>query len=80
MHTSDKVCDPVNVLTFAELRGDVQEEVSATFQHTLTLQGGVGRPAPLAAAGTSTLHAVIITACRGTSNDLKHSTDRVTRR
>lgn len=47
---------------FANLRGGFQEVVPATFQHTLTLQGGVGRLAHMALSWTLTLSAVIITA------------------
>lgn len=42
--------------------GGVQEVLSATLEHTLTLQGGVGRLALLALSGTLTLHTVIVTA------------------
>lgn len=49
-------------LTFADLRGGIQEVVPATVQHTLALQGGVGLLAPSAAAGTVALHAVIVAA------------------
>lgn len=56
------VFNKVFTLTFADLGGGIQEEVSATFQHTVTLQSGVGRLALLALCGTLTLHTVIITA------------------
>lgn len=55
-------------LTFADLRGGVQEVVSATVQHTLTLQRGVGGLAPPALSGTLTLHTVIIAAWRRDRN------------
>lgn len=51
-------------LTFADLRGGVQEVVSATVQHTLTLQRGVGGLASPALSGTLTLHTVVIAAWR----------------
>lgn len=56
------------ILTFASFGRCIQEVVSATFEHTLAVQRGVGRLAFLALSGTSTVQTVIITACRREQN------------
>ena len=61
----------MQTLTSAYLGGGVQEVVPAAFQHTLPLQGGVGRLASLALTGTPTLHTVVVTAWQGHSHTLR---------
>lgn len=58
-----QIVDNLLSLTFADPRGGIQEVVPPTVQHTVALQGGVGLLAPLTAAGTVTLRAVIVAAC-----------------